>query len=239
LPLAAVLGLGALWMSYRRRALAGAGPGAVLAGGLLAIAGVVALTLKDPGQPRYLIPAIAVAAVLLPLALRVLLAGRERVLGPLALTVMVIAVGVAVVQVSHLMRERAHEQRTHERLVAAAVGRGCLLVPVDKSSAPPYALAFGNAMSSGRFATALQAMYPGFVYYSLYDFRESPFHPGFSSWGGTIGLDQVRAASEGRPLCLASQYDLTATTDLPIDEIALGGPRESFHAERLFVMAAP
>jgi Glycosyltransferase family 87 len=239
LALSAPVILAAVLVSRRR----GEEPAAqrVLVCGLLAIAGQCLLALKNP-EPRYVLPSAVLACALVPVALRLLLAGRTAaamrwVLPGFAL----LTIGVAVRQTTSLVTERELERASYAMVMAEADKRGCFVVPFFRSDVPPFALFEGKP--KGAFNAELTRMYPDVIAYEIFPTRieanaavRDLASIGFYRWDERLTLDAVERAAAGREVCLIGDRRPGMVAGRSVEQIDVAGAPETFHSQRLFVL---
>jgi hypothetical protein len=201
--------------------------------GLLAIAGQYLLALKNPA-PRYMLPSAVLACALVPLALRPLVAGHAAAMRWILPGVALFATGVAVWEVTSLVRERKLERASYEMVLDAADERGCFIVPFYRSDVPPFAL-FSKPV--GAFNSELTRMYPDAVAYNIFDRDRAGI--GFYLWDERLTFDAVERAAAGREVCLIGDRPPGMVAGRSVEQIDVLGVPEVFHAQGLYVLRQP
>jgi Zn-dependent membrane protease YugP len=146
----------------------------LLAGTLLATAVLVALSAKQYGA-RYVLPAMCLTPLALSLIATWVLrqdraATQRRAVVAAGVAVAVLAGGLSGIHLLDWLRQNTEYRRQVARVEAVIDSQGdCLVIRVDRSSDPEYALHHGNGFSSGRHYPVLEEMYPeSFVYNPLF-----------------------------------------------------------------------
>ncbi len=140
---------------------------------LMQVASLLMVT-KNPWVPlRYLVPVFGMLGVELVLGWQLarwagVLVGRRRLLAAAAALGVCVAthfVPVFAAARADLEHKRDRLIRTQERALAAAAACGCRVAHGTRSSSPERALYFASGFAGGKFAGALDRVYPGALLY--------------------------------------------------------------------------
>lgn len=199
--------LGALaWLAgalLRRRQDATARLRGRLLGALLAAQLASLLMVAKHAGGHYLLPALSLSGITLLLAVAQFgTTGAARRRGGrvqlLALALVAVAVAVPVQAGREFRRAYRPSGRGAERALAQhhqleARYRGYAKVYAYPSSAPAYALKFGNDLARGRYSAELARLFPDTYFFDIWRQRFGGFAP-----GRDLTIDDIRARSGGR-----------------------------------------
>jgi hypothetical protein len=138
------------------------------AAGTLLMVGQLAVVAKHPLHLHYLVPAIAVAALLVPLALHTIAA--VSAIRHLALITIVVLLPLLAYQPKQWIGGRlaSTSHATQQILLEMAAQRNCLVLPYYQFSSIPYALHFGNFFANRHYSDDLTSIYPGSLFYNIW-----------------------------------------------------------------------
>src|SRR5262249_13711710 len=167
------------------------------AAGTLLMVGQVAMVAKHPLHLHYLVPAIAVAALLAPLALHMIApVSVIRHLAPATIVVLLPLLASQPKQwIGGRLASTSRATQATQILLEMAAQRNCLVLPYYQFPSIPYALYFGNFFANQHYSDDLTSIYPDSLFYNF--------------WAQTIeGFINVRSESAEisslsgpRPIC--------------------------------------
>jgi len=132
----------------------------------------VLLVAKHPHHAHYLLPLAASAAcnvgAILELARHVPRRRAATIGAAVAIAAAVVVAGLDVRRYAHTLRATAAAQLDMKRQADAMPARR---VDYYRSSSPEFALFFGDSSARHFFGRSLEALYPGRVFYNLFDHR--------------------------------------------------------------------
>ena len=179
--------------------------------GVISTLASVLITSKN-AETRYLVPAITVSALLLPVAVHMVqLPVRATMLGGVALAILLAkAVWFTPQWIDNLL----YQQKQYAQMAARADELDCRRSFFYRATSLTHALSFGNRRNSRRHSADLARLYPDAVTFDIFEGR-------FSNFGDPLSDAEVqRLLPGGQPLCLIGSRELPPSLAIKPDVAA-------------------
>jgi hypothetical protein len=136
--------------------------------GTLLMVGQIAVVAKHPVHLHYLVPAIAVAALLAPLALHMIApVSVIRHLAPATIVVLLPLLAYQPMQwIGGRLASTGRATQATQILLEMAAQRNCLVLPYYQFPSIPYALHLGNLYAYRHYSDDLTSIYPDSLFYN-------------------------------------------------------------------------